>query len=603
MPTPPWFEAEPDRLERELQALTAHDVTPLVDESARSQGILKVSFTIDRSNTAFGLTGLNDSIQLEATYPDSYPYFRPEVFALNVTLPRHQNPIGKNLCLLPRSADHWEPRWKLATYLASQLPKVLHKGSIQDPELLAADRDEQAEPSSEYFTNSHAPVLFDDTGFDLPSPLDAPIMVLGRMHVGLPKKAGLLTRMAVLETIDEQGQEHHLPAVLKEVFPNSFSGHLVRLNQAPPFTNAEDGLRWLLELAKTHGIASTFQSRPLVLSQGAVLKRVIGLQFPEEVAPGQIGMGWLFLVEGTIKEKVPDHRGKLVEVPQLHYFYGKVSRVNPKDFLLRVPAIHALHQRSVAVVGLGALGAPMTLELARNQVGELRILDYDRVEPGPTVRWPLGITTAGQLKTEALQEFIAAHYPATHVVPIYHKVGGLRGEGMASEQEVMNTLLNNVSLLVDASADKGISHFLSEMAKARGIPFISIYATPGAWGGMIMRVVPGQTSGCWMCLQYHMDAGSVIPVPLGDETSGSVQAPGCGDMTFTGASFDLQNVVLAAVRLAVSTLSGGAAGGYATTPWDVGVVQLMDKDGNLTAPVWQTFPLDVHESCPYCHRE
>lgn len=603
MPTAPWFEAEPDRLERELHALTAHGVVPLVDEAARSQGILKVSFTIEGSNPAFQLDGLVDSVQLEATYPDNYPYFRPEVFALNISLPRHQNPIGKNLCLLPRSAAHWEPRWKLATYLVSQLPKVLQKGVVEDPAVLAADQDEQAEPASEFFVHAHAPVIFDETGFELASVPTAPITVLGRMQLGLPRKAGLLTRMAVLETTDAAGVVRKLPKGVGDVFPTQFSGHLVRLNQAPPFTHAGDGLHWLLALAKSQGLSTTFQSKPVPLAQGGMLRRVIGLQFPEEVAPGQLGMGWLFLIEGTIKEMVIGPRGKPVEVAQSHCFYGKASRISPADSLLRVPAVQALHQRTIALVGLGALGAPMALEFARNQVENLRLLDYDRVEPGPTVRWPLGIGTAGQLKAEALHEFISAHYPATHVLPFYHKIGGLRGDGMPSEQAVLDSLLSDASLLIDASADKGVSHFLAETARARGIPFISVYATPGAWGGMVMRVVPGHTRGCWMCLQYHMDTGGTIPVPIGDETAGTVQAPGCGDMTFTGASFDLQNVVLAAVRLAVSTLSSDVSGGYAPTPWDVGVVQLVNEDGTLAAPTWQTFPLEVHPLCPYCHRE
>ncbi|MCR5890724.1 ThiF family adenylyltransferase [Hymenobacter sp. J193] len=603
MPTAPWFEAEPDRLERELQALIAHGVAPLVDAAARSQGILKVSFTIDGSNPAFNLAGLVESVQLEATYPDNYPYFRPEVFALNIALPRHQNPIGKNLCLLPRSAAHWEPRWKLATYLVSQLPKVLQKGNILDPAVLATDQDEQAEPASEFFAHSHAPVIFDEAGFEQTSVPTAPITILGRLQIGVPRKAGLLTRMAALETTDVAGVVRKLPKALWDVFPTQFSGHLVRLNQAPPFAHAGEGLNWLLELAKSQGLTTTFQSKAVPLAKGGMLRRVIGLQFPEEIAPGQMGMGWLFLIEGTIKETVMGPRGKPVEVAQSHCFYGKASRISPTDALLRVPAVHALHQRTIAVVGLGALGAPMALEFARNQVGKLRLSDYDHVEPGPTVRWPLGIATAGQLKAEAIHEFISAHYPATQVLPIYHKVGGLRGEGMPSEQEVMDTLLTDASLLIDASADKGVSHFLAETARARGIPFISVYATPGGWGGMVMRVAPGHTRGCWMCLQYHMDTGGTIPVPISDETAGTVQAPGCGDMTFTGASFDLQNVVLAAVRLAVSTLSSGVAGGYATTPWDVGVVQLMDADGSLVAPAWSTFPLEVHPLCPYCHCE
>ncbi|QNE42067.1 MULTISPECIES: ThiF family adenylyltransferase [Hymenobacter] len=600
MPYQSWFEADPDRLQRELNALAACGVDATVDATARDQGILRLSFSIDGTNPCFGLAGLVDSVELVATFPDNYPYFRPEVAATNLTLPRHQHPLGSNLCLLPRPADNWAPQWQLATYLQEQLAKVLRKGNITDPALLAADPDEQAEPASEYF-HARNLVVFDDTGLPAVDPILPAVAVLGKMLIGLPKKAGVASRLAVLETTDTAGRTHRLPQALWEQFPLHFiSGHLLHLSQAPPYTDSQSVLRWLLDLAAQHGIVSSFAGKPLPLSDGTTLKRVIGFRFPEEVAPGQMGTGWLFLLEMSFKQMVPHGpKGKLVPQDMRYINFGKAARTTPADLQLRIPALKALSQHTIAVVGLGALGAPTALELARNQVGELRVMDFDHAEPGPSVRWPLGLAAAGLLKTDAIRDFLALQYPATRVVPVNHKIGALRNENEPSEQEIMDTFLDGVALLIDASADKGISHFLARTAQARRIPFISLYATPGAWGGLIMRVVPGQTAGCWMCAQYHLFDGS-IPVPLADESTGSTQAAGCGDLTFTGASFDLQNVALAGVRLAVSTLSAGGPEDYPLTSWDVGVVQLMTPERQLLPPTWHTFSLEAHPSCPYC---
>jgi molybdopterin/thiamine biosynthesis adenylyltransferase len=49
-----------------------------------------------------------------------------------------------------------------------------------------------------------------------------------------------------------------------------------------------------------------------------------------------------------------------------------------------------MQAKRVGVVGLGALGAPVVLELAKNLTGELRILDGDHVDAGTIVRWPVG---------------------------------------------------------------------------------------------------------------------------------------------------------------------------------------------------------------------
>jgi hypothetical protein len=228
----------------------------------------------------------------------------------------------------------------------------------------------------------------------------------------------------------------------------------------------------------------------------------------------------------------------------------------------------------------------------------LRLLDFDLVSPATTVRWPLGAPAFGQQKTAALLDFINEQYPRTNVQVVDHRVGLATATVGLTETQALNVLLNGASLLFDASAEKGINHFLSGEAKRRGIPYISLYATPGAWGGLVMRVVPGKTEGCWMCLQYAKDKAA-IPIPKGD-AAGQVQAPGCGDLTFTGTSFDLQNISLAAVRLAMSTLCGSIPGGYPDVSWDVGVVNLVDDDHLPIPPAWQTFLLKADSRCPYC---
>lgn len=88
-------------------------------------------------------------------------------------------------------------------------------------------------------------------------------------------------------------------------------------------------------------------------------------------------------------------------------------------------------------------------------------------------------------------------------------------------------------------------------------------------------------------------------MPVKDD-SGEIQAAGCGDLTFTGTSFDLQNVALAGVRLAVSTLLANKVGGYPDTSWDVGVLALRNSAKELVAPQWETRSLNIHPACPYC---
>jgi hypothetical protein len=253
------------------------------------------------------------------------------------------------------------------------------------------------------------------------------------------------------------------------------------------------------------------------------------------------------------------------------------------------------------VVGLGSLGAPSAIEFARNGIKCLKVLDFDRAEPTSSVRWPLGFKYAGLYKAVAIQHFVNEHYPHTSVVPIVYRLGIARSmnHSSQSEAEVINNLNSGSSLLFDASAEEGVNHLLSRIAREENLPYISIEARRGAWGGLLFRQMP-ETGPCWMCLKYHLTSGD-IKLPPQDETGG-IQPRGCGDPTFTGGSFDLQNVSLAGVRLAISTLCN-AEGEYGNVSWNLAILEMVDGEGNPVVPVWRTYDLEIHPDCPYCNNE
>ncbi len=76
-----------------------------------------------------------------------------------------------------------------------------------------------------------------------------------------------------------------------------------------------------------------------------------------------------------------------------------------------------------------------------------------------------------------------------------------------------------------------------------------------------------------------------------------MQPRGCADPTFTGAGFDVAEVALNGVRLAVSTLAGGLGDAYPDAEWDVAIISFRDEHGRRIAPRWQTFKLRRHPRC------
>jgi molybdopterin/thiamine biosynthesis adenylyltransferase len=599
-----WFEEYPEILQKELDTLSSLEVEYLINEEAKGLGLLILELTINETNCHFALNELDKPLHLTVVFPDNYPFFRPEVQAKGLSLPRHQNPLSKGLCLIPRNTSEWEPQWTLGRFLKSQLPKTITKGNITDPESIAADPTEQAEPISEYYGNLYNNVLFDSNWTESIPITNDEISYLGEATIGFPRKATIPSRMAVLESYGtDKKLTSQLPESLKSLFPQTLKAPIVRLKSSP-MGNAHQALEWLRILVGKSNQITTLNRKPLPPQNGVTLNGVIGLNFPEEIAPGVVGMGWLFLVYGNRQTTIQGQGKKSIPAIEPLAYFAKVSRLGQKDLQLRVPKLNGIQDKKIAIVGLGAIGAPSAFEFARNQVGQLNIMDFDIVDAATSVRWPLGIFSAGKLKTDAIYDFIQENYPKTLVNKYLHKIGNISSlnellQTKRTEQDILDEFLDGVSLLYDASAEVGVSHFLSEEAKKRGIPYVCLYGTHGALGGSVMRVVPGKGTGCWMCLEYHKTRGS-IPIPVKDD-AGEIQAAGCGDLTFTGASFDMQNIVLAGVRLSIATLLSTREGGYPDMDWDVGILSLVDADKKPIAPSWETSPLHIHPECPYCN--
>jgi hypothetical protein len=183
------------------------------------------------------------------------------------------------------------------------------------------------------------------------------------------------------------------------------------------------------------------------------------------------------------------------------------------------------------------------------------------------------------------------HYPYVRVRARHRRLG-LVGPQSPSDLEVRDELLDGVDLVYDAAAEVGIQHLLADLASERGIPYICVSSTPGAWGGLLIRVRPKEAEGCWVCSQLALGDRTIPPPPA--DPQGGVQPAGCADPTFTGAGFDLVQVATAGVRLAVGTVSAGA---YPDVDWDVAVMSFRDAAGRVIAPRWETLPLARHPSC------
>lgn len=276
-------------------------------------------------------------------------------------------------------------------------------------------------------------------------------------------------------------------------------------------------------------------------------------------------------------------------------YLARARRAGPGDLASRIPEVQALQDKTITVLGLGGLGAPVALDLVRSGVGALQLVDNDVVDPATVVRWPLGLTAAEHPKVAVIRDFIAANYPYTTVellVPTRLGAPRLRLP-QESDLDFLDTILESTDLIIDATTETGVNDAIAQLARDGGVPYVVGWATAGCWGGFVARVLPDR-GGCWRCVRYALNDGT-IPAPKFDP-NGNVQPIGCADPTFTGTSFDLAAISNVLTRLSVSTLCEA----YATVPWDIAVIEVRDGDVITGPRLSATQMLQRHPDCPVC---
>jgi molybdopterin/thiamine biosynthesis adenylyltransferase len=284
---------------------------------------------------------------------------------------------------------------------------------------------------------------------------------------------------------------------------------------------------------------------------------------------------------------------------QFSGYLAKAYYASRKELEQRVPELRPLTCKTIAVVGLGCLGAPSALEFAKAGVGDLRLVDPDKVDPATVVRWPWGFQASGHSKVELIHNIISRNYPYTKIKQFDFRIGSIRNpdQSPASHLDIIEDILADVDLIYDTTAELGVQQFLSDWAWTRGIAYVGVSGTFGGWGGKAFRIrrLPG--AGCWFCYRCHCDEGTIPEPPSAPDQQGNVQPTGCADPTFTGAGFDMLQIALSGVRLAVSTLCEGVADGYPAIEHDAIHIGFRSNDGQLILPSYRGYSVTIHPEC------
>ncbi|MGP1580179.1 MAG: HesA/MoeB/ThiF family protein [Wolinella sp.] len=141
--------------------------------------------------------------------------------------------------------------------------------------------------------------------------------------------------------------------------------------------------------------------------------------------------------------------------------------------LMGEESLHLLHSKKVAIIGCGGLGCSIGIALAGSGVGELHLVDFDKIALSNIHRQiAFRVSDVGRSKCEVLSEFLISRALSKGV--------NVRTFGESFREYASRVL--EVDLIMDATDNFASRAEIDAFAKHRGIPWI--YTSVEAWHGM-----------------------------------------------------------------------------------------------------------------------
>lgn len=607
-----WWDDFTARYDDEMASLARRGITVASEE--RDHGIMRL-----RGVVVPGVDVDGGNFVVDINLPASFPYFRPDVVApRDPRLTHHQSP-GGNLCLLEVDTGAWRSDQHLADYLVQQLPKVLASGRADSSDKASLPEVRQAESAGFYLPSRPNAAFLIDSGWDL--------RAASEVGNGRLKMAIRVSPLSSEASPDLTGRYDHLLGQVLSLEGTAGSS-LVDWTAFVPPTDLLEG-RWTWQgdppdmdpvaawrIAERGDSARTSDTSLRLTTRDALSVQVRMVLFPEESgwretnrsAPGVAFI--LRIPSQTLPPMKADRKSRNPakaaprKVPERTYFI-RALRAGETDLRDRAPAVGPLASKSVVLFGHGAIGSVVVDHLARAGLHEMTVVDDDWLEPGNLTRHAGSMPQVGMLKAIAAGQAFRGVNPYGKAKGIVGRVGSASWpvENGDNEVDVLLREARACDLLIDATAENGTAHFLADIARRAGKPYLRLWGTEGAWGGAVLLLDSGPESPCWYCYRLHLlDHANDEPkerrkwLPPRAPANGQIQPRGCISPTFTGTGFDLAEVSLQAARMIVGLLCRGTDDSYRETGHNFAVLS-MRHDDNPTLPTWTGHHLKPHPDC------
>jgi molybdopterin-synthase adenylyltransferase len=168
----------------------------------------------------------------------------------------------------------------------------------------------------------------------------------------------------------------------------------------------------------------------------------------------------------------------------------------------------ALSERIVAVIGCGSVGSAVAEMLARAGIGEMVLVDPDRLSEANLGRHLLTRASLGEYKVEAMARRLLEINPELRVRAVAAEFSGLRLLEPTDPEAAGGP--SAPDLIVSAVDSYRCESRINALSLTQEIPTVYL----GCWGpaavGEIYYVVPG-TTGCYECFSGFREKSEIPP--------------------------------------------------------------------------------------------
>lgn len=368
-----------------------------------------------------------------------------------------------------------------------------------------------------------------------------------------------------------------------------------------PFHNGR-GLLNALAPAANGGDAWPMVSSMLGISFSLDPMHLFGLKYPARDG----GMEWLILVMfggNTTREQggllVRAEAEKKLAFEQAEVHGVRVHRLQPAVLRLRNRGVvdDAVHGKTVALIGLGALGSEVAELLAKAGVGGFRLCDLDCLTTGNVARHVSGIRDFGAPKTLAVKRRLLEINP-------YLRFGAddvLDGSAVSSLDR-LTAFMAPADLIISTTADESVEAVMNQVAIVNHKTVLYGRSLRRASMGRVFLVRPGRDA-CKACLADYATMGRTGRATPSDwvdvkEEDDGVLLHECGRPVIAGSAVDLSYIAATTARVALDFLEGQTGD---ENHWVWARSAVPDVDARLAKPMG-TFAgqLSRFAGCPVC---